>query len=264
VIKLCEFYDWSKLISFEKTGIRILLKIASYSLALLSLLALSGCGSSGDGGDGASSTTPDLVVGDTELLGPVSGAQLPAGSGIGSGTAPNTRSDVSDTEYLRNDVYDSVRLYKALQWGIKGAGVKIAVLDSGIDADHPDIASNLDTVNSGSAIGSVTFGSDYEDNDGHGTNSAGSAVGNDNGSGIQGAAPEATLIAIKVTDTGSLSEANQIRGMDMARTAGADIVNISFGLSGFENESLEDALDSGAMTQDLSLIVLAMLKTILF
>lgn len=223
-------------------------KFGLYVVALVGALSLVACTSN----SGSSSSNPTIsTVSDTQLLGEVSGAQLPSGSGIGTGTATNTRASVTDTEYSRNSVFDSVRLYAALQWNITGNGTKIAILDTGIDADHVDIASNLDTANSGNSINSTTFGSGYQDTDGHGTNSAGIALANNNGTGVQGVAPDATLIAIKVTNAGNLTEANQIRGMDMARTAGADIVNLSFGLSGFENQNLEQAIASGAMTQSL-------------
>ncbi|MDI6801266.1 MAG: S8 family serine peptidase [Thermodesulfovibrionales bacterium] len=85
--------------------------------------------------------------------------------------------------------------------GYGGSGVKVAILDTGVDTDHPDLAINI--------IGCVTkvthFKADAkncEDANGHGTHVAGTVLANagSDGLGIYGVAPEASLIAVKVCD----------------------------------------------------------------
>ncbi len=96
-------------------------------------------------------------------------------------------------------------LSQTLPWGVdridaemvhptnKGTGVKVAILDSGIDLDHPDLA----------VAGNVTFvpgTSSGDDDNGHGTMVAGIVGALDNAIGVIGVAPEASLYAVKVLD----------------------------------------------------------------
>jgi len=76
-----------------------------------------------------------------------------------------------------------------------GAGACVAVLDTGIDTDHPDLV--------GKVIGGrsfVSYTTDYDDDDGHGTHVAGVIAALDNDIGVIGVAPDATLLAVKVLD----------------------------------------------------------------
>lgn len=80
--------------------------------------------------------------------------------------------------------------------GNKGEGVKVAIIDSGIDYTHPDLDGNYvtgyDFVND----------DDYPmDDNGHGTHCAGIVAAEDNGSGVVGVAPQANLYALKVLDS---------------------------------------------------------------
>lgn len=85
--------------------------------------------------------------------------------------------------------------------GERGEGVVVAVLDTGIDMDHPDLKSRI--------VGGRNFtdeGSpdDYSDGNGHGTHVAGTIAGVEDGSGVVGVAPEAKLLICKVlTSQGS-------------------------------------------------------------
>jgi subtilisin family serine protease len=96
--------------------------------------------------------------------------------------------------------------------GNKGAGVRVAVLDSGIDYGHPELA--------GSYAGGYDFVNgdpDPSDDNGHGTHVAGTiaAADNDDGSSVVGVAPEANLIALKVLGaSGSGSFGDVVAALD--------------------------------------------------
>jgi subtilisin family serine protease len=109
-----------------------------------------------------------------------------------------------------------------------GAGALVAVIDSGVDATHPDLA------------GRVVAGPDVVDNDGdpsdptgHGTHIAGIiAAASGNGIGGAGVAPAARILAVRVLgpdDNGTA--ANVAAGINAAVDAGADIINLSLNWS---------------------------------
>ena len=114
-----------------------------------------------------------------------------------------------------------------------GAGTTIAVLDCGIDLDHPDLAANV-----AGGYDATTDGGDGDwDPDGddagctHGTHVAGiaGAVG-DNGVGIVGVAPDSRLLAVRVLgDDGSGSFEDIAEGVRWATQQGADVINMSLG-----------------------------------
>ncbi|MGI5395068.1 S8 family serine peptidase [Streptomyces sp. CA-251251] len=116
---------------------------------------------------------------------------------------------------------------EAWQAGLTGKGVTVAVLDSGVDAGHPDLAGRV------AQSRSFIAGQEVADRHGHGTHVA-STVG---GSGAasdgaeRGVAPGATLAVGKVLDdSGSGSESEIIAGMEWAaRDVDADIVSMSLG-----------------------------------
>ena len=93
----------------------------------------------------------------------------------------------------------------------KGTGVNVAVLDTGIDLDHPDLAANI--------VGgkNCSDGSSYNDTStsGHGTHVAGIIAALDNSIGVRGVAPEAKLWAVRVLDnSGSGDYSSLICGLD--------------------------------------------------
>ena len=105
----------------------------------------------------------------------------------------------------------------------------IAILDAGVDVDHPD----LNVVGGTDCIGA----GNYDDPVGHGTHVAGIAAARDNGFGTVGVAPGARLYSVKVLNSslgGSLS--NVICGLEWAiqNRAAVDVVNLS--LAGFGND----------------------------
>ncbi|MFF8954215.1 S8 family serine peptidase [Streptomyces sp. NPDC014894] len=109
--------------------------------------------------------------------------------------------------------------------GYKGKGVKIAVLDTGVDDTHPDLKDQV--------IGAANFTSspDTKDRYGHGTHVASIAAGTGVKSGKhKGVAPEAKVLSGKVlNDYGSGDDSGIIAGIDWAVAQGADVINMSLG-----------------------------------
>ncbi|MGH2807852.1 MAG: S8 family serine peptidase [Actinomycetota bacterium] len=111
-----------------------------------------------------------------------------------------------------------------------GSGVKVAVLDSGVDLGHPDLAcpGKLDVV-SGSDV--VAGDSVPDDENGHGTHVAG-IIGacTNNGVGIAGVAPDATIIPIRLLNAaGEGTDDQLIAGIERSTEAGAHVINLSLG-----------------------------------
>lgn len=128
----------------------------------------------------------------------------------------------------------------------------IAILDTGVDINHPDLKDNIwtnekeangsdfedddnngycDDVHGWDFIHNTAIISDGMDGNGHGTHCAGiaAAVGN-NGIGITGANPNAMILPIKVMgDDGTGDVATIVRGIDYAVASGANILSMSLG-----------------------------------
>jgi subtilisin family serine protease len=111
-----------------------------------------------------------------------------------------------------------------------GAGIKIGIVDSGVDLGHEDFACpGKLSVLTGSNIGSKRAPNSPQDKDGHGTHVAGIAAAcTNNGKGVVGVAPEATLIPVRVFDESNLDKA-MANGITFATNAGAHVINLSIG-----------------------------------
>ncbi|MEV5931565.1 S8 family serine peptidase [Streptomyces sp. NPDC052079] len=115
---------------------------------------------------------------------------------------------------------------KAWAAGYDGKGVRIAVLDTGVDAAHPDLKGQVTA--SKNFTGAPTAG----DKAGHGTHVASIAAGTGAGSKgtYKGVAPGAKVLNGKVLDdSGSGDDSGILAGMEWAAAQGADVVNMSLG-----------------------------------
>jgi len=109
--------------------------------------------------------------------------------------------------------------------GVTGSGIRVAVLDTGIDYNHPDLKANC--------LGGYDFvnaDNDPMDDHSHGTHVAGTVAALSNGIGVLGAAPQAGLYAVKVADSsGSCSYSNIIAGINWAVNNNANVITMSLG-----------------------------------
>ncbi|MFJ5837631.1 S8 family serine peptidase [Streptomyces shenzhenensis] len=108
--------------------------------------------------------------------------------------------------------------------GFDGKGATVAVLDTGVDATHPDLEGRI------SQTKNFTTSADAVDHHGHGTHVAATVGGSGAGNGHKGGAPGTDLMVGKVLDddgTGTFSSI--IAGMEWASRNGADVVSMSLG-----------------------------------
>ena len=157
---------------------------------------------------------------------------------------PCLKDPVSNTYQYMHDV---VNTYEA--WGVtKGAGIRVAVVDSGVSSheDLPRLTSidlNYSQLDPDTA---ERYGSLYP----HGTHVAGIiAAGVNNGIGGAGIAPEASIVSVRVLDSyNSGSDAVVIAGINAAASSGIQIMNLSLGsyrYNSLEEQAIRNAINRG-------------------
>ncbi|MFI5361115.1 MAG: S8 family peptidase [Elusimicrobiota bacterium] len=124
------------------------------------------------------------------------------------------------------------RVHAPAAWDVtQGAGVKVAIIDTGIDLNHQDLLGKVD--GGYSAITKTEKPEDYQDDNGHGTHVSGTVAGGhsaDDGKGVIGVAPKARLYAVKVLDAdGSGNLSDVIDGIVWAAKNGMQVANLSLG-----------------------------------
>ena len=124
-------------------------------------------------------------------------------------------------------------------WGVTmgDPGIVIAIVDTGVDDTHPDLASKI--------VGEYSYvGRSAKDGFGHGTHCAGiAATATNNNVGIAGMCPNCGILSVKVlNDQGSGYMSDVASGITYAASHGARVISLSLGGSG-RSETLHSALD---------------------
>jgi subtilisin len=139
--------------------------------------------------------------------------------------------------------------------GYDGSGVDIAIIDTGIDSDHPDLQANLGegkafvSCGTGGWTGNCSFygnsnacNTSWDDDNDHGTHCAGTANAINNNSDVVGVSTNATLHAVKVLDCGGSGSFSDIAaGIEYVADQGWDVGSMSLGGSS-GSSALKDAV----------------------
>ncbi|MFG1950649.1 type VII secretion-associated serine protease mycosin [Micromonospora sp. NPDC048830] len=147
------------------------------------------------------------------------------------------------TDQIRDEQWQLDELRAATAWqSSTGRGVTVAVIDSGVDGSHPDLAGQvlpgIDLVGDGDT-------DDGADPVGHGTTVAGLIAGRrDDRRGVVGLAPDARILPVRVLDDKNRYDDAMIvaKGVRWAVDNGARVINLSLGGSG-DSPALAAALD---------------------
>ncbi len=183
---------------------------------------------------GVESVTPDLVV---RWVGPERVVPFSAGATPSLPSFQAQVASLADDEpfYVFQWAPAAVQAPEAWNAGYTGRGVRVAILDGGIYANHTDLQANVDVASSRSFVPGTAFNQDLG-TFWHGTHVAGIVGAADNGAGVVGIAPGATLVGVKVLHGGSGAFSWIVNGIYYAARpqseggAGADVINMSLGL----------------------------------
>jgi len=166
--------------------------------------------------------------------------------------------DCPEIAYIENDIMMHA-IAQETAWGVErigadhvwstntGKGVNVAILDTGVDYDHPDLAGNI--------AGGINYAGSWwkdgstnklywDDKYGHGSYCAGIVAALNNNIGIVGVAPGATLWAVKVLgDNGYGYISDIIQGLEWCVDNEIDIASMSFGAAEY-SESMANACNA--------------------
>nr|MBP9866046.1 S8 family serine peptidase [Candidatus Omnitrophota bacterium] len=197
------------------------------------------------------STPQAIPENETEEQPPIESGESAAGISGSQAVMADDMAAVSETDSFFSRTYHLLKLQVEKAWNFAtGKGVKVAVIDSGIDLSHPDLAPNIFTNPNeieGNGIDDDQNGfiddvhgwdfvnSDNNPNDdqGHGTHVSG-IIGaiKDVTAGLAGIAREATLIPIKVLNAANIAVGNVLAAIRYAVDLGARVINLSLGGKG--------------------------------
>ena len=147
---------------------------------------------------------------------------------------------LSDAEYGSSWGVEHIGCRAVHEQDVTGYGIKIAVLDTGIDSTHPELFLNYQ-----GGYDFIFNDTDPADDswNSHGTHVAGIIAASADGNGVIGGAPDASLYAVKVLDgAGSSQLSVVIAGIEWAVENNMDIANLSF--AGQDSPALRDACDA--------------------
>src|SRR5258708_4351467 len=186
---------------------------------------------------GVAATVDSLVIGEIRRL-------------------PNVAAVYQDVDVHANDNENGPMIGAPTVWspyGVGGAGVKVAVIDPGIDYTHPDLGGCFGAACK--VVGGYDFvnhDNDPSDDNGHGTHVAGIIAAN---GVLKGIAPGATLLAYKVLNqNGSGFTSDIIAGIEQALADGATVANLSLGGQGDAGDPTSQAIDNATAAGMLSVV----------
>ena len=202
------------------------LRLGACACALVIAFGLSGCG--GSGGGGGVSTIPSAPATPTPTPTP-SPTPTPTPTPVTTPTGIN----YNTSEYQNSAYSVDANAIAAYNAGATGHGVKIGVVDSGLNPGLSEFAGRVDP-----ASGDVAGSRGVSDEGGHGTAVTAVAAAARNNQDTMGVAFNATIVSERADTVGScatnkdgcqFSDSNIATGIDAARNAGAKVINLSLG-----------------------------------
>ena len=204
------------------------------SSALPLVLVLSACGGGGGGG-GGSSPQPISAVPPPAVPTPAptpTPTPAPAPAPAPTSSAFGTSGPYNTAEYQNSNAAVLANALAAYDKGATGAGVKLSVIDSGINPALPEFAGRIDP-----ASADVVGTRGVSDEDGHGTAVSAVAAAAKNGTYIHGVAFDAAIVSIRADRIGSCADTEGCQfddsaiaaGVRIATDAGAKVINLSLG-----------------------------------
>lgn len=186
-------------------------RLLALPIALAAVMA-SGCGGGGGGsGPGQPISTPPPTPSPTPT--------------------PTPTPSFNDSEYQASNSAVLANALPAHQAGASGSGVKVAVIDTGINPNLPEFIGRIDP-----ASQDVAANRGIVDHQGHGSLVSGVIAANRDGSYMEGVAFGATILSLNVYDPAGCKPNNDCfldaslpGAIDLARINGARIINMSFG-----------------------------------
>ena len=142
---------------------------------------------------------------------------------------------------------EKINAHKVWEMGFTGEGIVVAVIDTGVNADHVDLKDHLWSDSQGRhGWNTLSNSANIADGDGHGTHCAGTVCGDGTSGTITGMAPDAKLMTVKALgDTGEGTLESLVSGIEYAVQNGADVLSMSLGFSypsAYINEAMRNVL----------------------
>ena len=192
-------------------------------------LALGGCGG---GGGSRPQPAPAPVAAPPPAPAPTPTPPPPPAPAPTPTPPPPTSINYNDAEYQGSNGANSASGLSAYNAGGTGRGISVAVVDSGINPNLSEFAGRIHA-----ASRDVAGDRGLVDNEGHGTAVSGVIAAARNGSGIMGVAFDATIMSFNTADPNQCSgddgckhgDSAIAQAIDLARTNGARVINVSLG-----------------------------------